>query len=39
MSHTMKLWERMIEQRLRKETNFSENQFIFMPKRSTMKAI
>ena len=39
MSHTMKLWERVIEQRLRKETNVSENQFGFMPDRSTMEAI
>ena len=39
MSHTMKLWERVIEQRLRKESDVSENQFGFMPGRSTMEAI
>ena len=39
MNHTMKLWKRVIEQRLRKETNVSENQFGFMSGRSTMKAI
>ena len=39
MSHTMKLWERIIERRLRLETNISENQFGFMPGRSTMEAI
>ncbi|KAH1220391.1 LINE-1 retrotransposable element ORF2 protein [Glycine max] len=39
MSHTMKLWERVIERRLRKETQVTENQFDFMPGRSTMKAI
>ncbi|KAL5183942.1 LINE-1 retrotransposable element ORF2 protein [Glycine soja] len=39
MSHTMKLWERVIEQRLRKETQVTENQFGFMPGRSTMEAI
>ncbi|KAH1257526.1 Transposon TX1 uncharacterized protein [Glycine max] len=27
MSHTMKLWERVIERRLRKETQVTENQF------------
>ncbi|KAM2221020.1 hypothetical protein ACFX1S_020148 [Malus domestica] len=39
MSHTMKLWERVIEHRLRQETRVSENQFGFMPGRSTMEAI
>ena len=39
MSHTLKLWERVLEQRLRKETSISENQFGFMPGRSTMEAI
>ena len=34
-SHTMKLWKRVIEHRLRKETHISENQFGFMPGRST----
>ncbi|GJU40600.1 putative pre-mRNA-processing factor 6-like [Tanacetum coccineum] len=39
LSHTMKLWERVIERRLRRETEVSENQFGFMPGRSTMEAI
>ncbi|KAH1218442.1 LINE-1 retrotransposable element ORF2 protein [Glycine max] len=39
MSHTMKLWERVIERRLRNETQVTENQFGFMPGRSTMEAI
>ncbi|RZB42155.1 Ganglioside-induced differentiation-associated protein 2 [Glycine soja] len=39
MSHTMKLWERVIERKLRKETQVTENQFGFMPGRSTMEAI
>ncbi|GLS47117.1 hypothetical protein GCM10007884_51210 [Methylobacterium brachythecii] len=39
MSHTMKLWERVIEQRIRRETEVTENQFGFMPGRSTMEAI
>ncbi|GKC85344.1 integrator complex subunit 11 [Tanacetum coccineum] len=37
--HTMKLWERVIERRLRRETEVSENQFGFMSGRSTMEAI
>nr|GEW55862.1 hypothetical protein [Tanacetum cinerariifolium] len=39
LSHTMKLWERVIERRLRRETKVSENQFGFMPGRSTTEAI
>ena len=39
MSYTMKLWERVMEQRLRKKIKISENQFDFMPGRSTMEAI
>jgi hypothetical protein len=39
MSHTMKLWERIIEHRLRGVTNVTENQFGFMPGRSTIEAI
>ncbi|KAM2624013.1 hypothetical protein TB1_031028 [Malus domestica] len=39
MSHTMKLWERVIEHRLRQETRVLDNQFGFMPGRSTMEAI
>jgi hypothetical protein len=39
MSHTMKLWEMVIEHRLRGVTNVTKNQFGFMPGRSTMEAI
>ncbi|KAL6561231.1 hypothetical protein OROMI_016832 [Orobanche minor] len=39
MSHTMKLWERVIEQKIRKCVKITENQFGFMPGRSTMEAI
>jgi hypothetical protein len=39
MSHTMKLWERVIEHRLRAITRISMNQFSFIPERSTMEAI
>ena len=35
----MKLWERVIEHRLRAITRVSMNQFDFMPGRSTMEAI
>ena len=37
--HTMKLWERVIENRLRYETTILENQFSFMPRRLTMEVI
>ncbi|KAL3506245.1 hypothetical protein ACH5RR_031627 [Cinchona calisaya] len=39
MSHMMKLWERVIERRLRNETKVSNNQFGFMPGKSTTEAI
>lgn len=39
LSHTMKLWERVIERRLQKDVSISENQFGFMLGRSTMEAI
>jgi hypothetical protein len=39
MSHTMKLWRRIIEYRLRGVTNVTKNQFGFMLGRSTMKVI
>jgi hypothetical protein len=39
MSHTIKLWERVIEHRLRGMTHITMNKFGFMPERSTMKAI
>jgi hypothetical protein len=35
MTHTMKLWERIIEHRLRGVANVTENQFGFMPGRLT----
>jgi len=35
----MKLWERVVEKRLRREVSVSENQFGFMPSRSTTEAI
>ena len=39
MSHTTKLWERIIEARIRKEVTIAEQQFGFMPGRSTTDAI
>ena len=39
MSHTMKLLERVIEARLRKEVRVAEQQFGFMPGRSTTDTI
>ena len=39
LSHTMKLWERVIEGRIRQETMIRENQFGFMPRKSTIEAI
>ena len=39
MSHTMKLWERVIEHHLRAIMRVSMNQFGFMPGRSTMEVI
>jgi hypothetical protein len=39
MSHTMKLWERVIEHRLRGMMHITMNQLGFMPGRSTMEAI
>ena len=39
MSHAMKLWERVIEQKLRQKTKISKNKFGFMLGRSTMEAI
>jgi hypothetical protein len=39
MSYTMKLWERVIEHRLRKLTTVPKNQFDFMSERSTMEVI
>jgi len=39
MCRTMKLWERVIEHRLSQNVEVSENQFGFMPGRSTTEAI
>ena len=39
MSHTMKLWGRIIKARIRKEVTIAEQQFEFMPGRSTTDAI
>jgi hypothetical protein len=39
MSYTMKIWEKIIDQRLRKETSIGEAQFGFMQGRSTTDAI
>ena len=39
LNHTIKLWERVIKRRLRKNISISENQFGFMPSRSTTEAI
>ncbi|KAK3518340.1 hypothetical protein QTP86_018635, partial [Hemibagrus guttatus] len=39
MSHTMKLWERVVEARLRKVVEICEQQYGFMPRKSTTGAI
>ena len=39
ISHTMKVYERIIDQRVRNETEVSEEQFGFMPGRGTVDAI
>ncbi|KAK3545530.1 hypothetical protein QTP70_008050 [Hemibagrus guttatus] len=39
MSHTMKLWERVVEARLRKVVEIFEQQYGFMPRKSTTDAI
>ena len=39
MSHSMKLWERVIEARIMKEVTITEQQFWFVPGRSTTDAI
>ena len=39
MSHSMKLWEKVIKQILRKIRNVSHKQYGFMSEKSTMKAI
>ena len=39
MSHSMKMWERVIEGRLRQEVQISQQPYGFMPGKSTMDAI
>ena len=39
MSHTMKLWERVIQARIRMEVMIAQQQFGFMPGRSTTDAL
>ena len=39
ISHTMKIWERIIDRRLREETRMGEEQFGFMSVRGTTDAI
>ncbi|KAG5572153.1 hypothetical protein H5410_061919 [Solanum commersonii] len=39
LSHTMEVWERVVEIRMRKGVSISDNQFGFMPERSTIEAI
>ena len=39
LSHTMKIWERLIDKRIRAEVVISDEQFGFMPKKSTVDAI
>ena len=39
MSHTMKIWERVIEARLKQEVEICEQQYGFMPRKSNTDAI
>ena len=39
ISHSMKLWERVIEARLREQVEICEQQYGFMPKKSTSDAL
>ena len=39
ISHNMKIWERIIDRRLREETSIGEEQFGFMPGSGTTDAI
>ena len=39
ISHTMKLWERIVENRLRSYLKFSNQQYGFMPGKSTRDAL
>ena len=39
LSHTFKIWERVVDRRMRQSTNIHESQFGIMPGRSTTDAI
>ena len=39
MSHIMKMWERIVDRRLREETTIGDKHFGFMPGRGTPDAI
>ena len=39
LSYSMKLWERVVDSRIRNEVTIAEQQFGFMPGRSTTDAI
>ena len=39
LSHTLKLWERVVESRLRKMVNISEKQYGFQPGKSTIQPL
>ncbi|XP_066959107.1 uncharacterized protein [Macrobrachium rosenbergii] len=39
MSHTMEIWERIVDQRIREETSEGEEQFGFMPGRGMTDAV
>ena len=39
MSHSMKIWERVVEARLRQKVQICEQQYGFMPRKSTTDAI
>lgn len=39
MVHTMKIWERVIDRRIRQETKIGEEQFGFMPGRGKTDAL
>jgi len=39
MSHSMKIWEKILEKRIRSDTSISENQFGFTPGKLTMEPL
>lgn len=39
MSHTMEIWERIKDQRIREETSVGEEQFGFMPRTGMTDAV